>query len=83
MESGTPADGKQEDAAAPAVTKYEEPELARMIPISVPAQSAGGVNVEVKDPIDMVSTIPPAGCFNDTIQKSPWLEFDNSTPVFD
>lgn len=71
MESGTLPDGKQEEAAAPAVTKYEEPELARMIPISVPAQSAGGVNVEVKGPIDMVSTMPPAGCLDDIIQTSP------------
>lgn len=35
------------------MTKYEEPELALMIPTSVPAQSAGGVNMEVKGPIDM------------------------------
>lgn len=40
---------------APAVTKYEKPELARIIPNSVPMQSAAGVNVAVKGSIDMAA----------------------------
>lgn len=54
MASGTLPDGKQDGEEAPAVRKYEEPEFARMIPTPPPVQSAGGLNVVVKGPRDIV-----------------------------